>query len=195
MAKIASLCVYCGSSSQVPSIHLETAAAFGRLLAEAGVQLVFGGGRIGLMGRMADAAIAAGGRVVGVIPEYLQNLEIGHDGVAELVVVDSMHTRKRRMFELADAFAVLPGGLGTLDETFEMVTWRQLGMHEKPLVVVDVDGYWKPLQGLIEHMVRAGYCRPEHRGLMTFVDRIEDVLPTLKALPQPRPRAQAKWVG
>ncbi|MGE0254077.1 MAG: TIGR00730 family Rossman fold protein [Alphaproteobacteria bacterium] len=180
-----SVAVYCGSSDHGPDRHRRLAAALGRTLAGAGVTLVYGGGRIGLMREVADAAIAAGGEVIGVIPTFLDRREVGHQGVARLEVVASMHERKARMAELADAFVVLPGGLGTLDEAFEIVTWRQLGLHDKPVVVLDDDGYWAPLRALVEAIVTNGYARAEHGRLLTFVERLEDVLPALAAITGP----------
>ncbi|MBI1773702.1 MAG: TIGR00730 family Rossman fold protein [Proteobacteria bacterium] len=193
MAKISSLCVYCGASSQVPDIYKKAARTLGRILAEAGVRLVFGGGRVGLMGEIADAALAAGGRVVGVIPKHLEDFEIGHRGVSELVVVGTMHERKQRMFELADAFAILPGGLGTLDETFEIVTWKQLGLHDKPVALIDVAGYWQPLDALIRHMTATGFVASGNDKLMITVETVEELLPALEALPSPIVRPQTRF--
>ena len=180
-----SVCVYCGASSRVADVHKAAAHALGAGLAERGIRLVYGGGRVGLMGIVADAAIAARGEVVGIIPEHLQSMEVGHTGLAELVVVDSMHTRKRMMVERSDAFVVLPGGMGTLDEMFEVLTWKQLHLHDKPVVIVDVDGYWTPLVGLIEHMIEAGFCRTEHCRLFSVVTRVEDVFAALDRAPEP----------
>jgi len=191
--KIRSLCVYCGASSRVGPVHREAAAKMGRLMAEAGIRLVFGGGRVGLMGIMADAAIAAGGEVIGVIPEHLDRLEVGHRGTTDLLVVGSMHERKQKMADLADGFAFLPGGLGTLDEAFEILTWKQLRLHDKPIVLVDVAGYWKPLVGLIDHMIKEGFVQPAHRRLIGVVPRVEDVIPTLEAMPTPAFGADVKW--
>src|ERR1700687_244226 len=145
MALVKRICVYCGSSGRVNEAYRAAATRLGMVLARAGIELIYGGGRVGLMGLVADAALAEGGRVTGIIPMHLHDREVGHTGLTELVVVDNMHNRKRRMFELADAFAVLPGGLGTLDETLEIITWKQLGLHDKPVVIVDVAGYWTPL--------------------------------------------------
>jgi uncharacterized protein (TIGR00730 family) len=155
------------------------------LLAGAGVRLVFGGGHAGLMGALADAALAVGGEVVGVIPRRLVEQERGHQGITELHVVDSMHARKQKMFEIADAFVVLPGGVGTLDETFEIITWKQLGMHDKPIVIVNADGYWEKLDSLIADMVADGFAGPGTRELYTMVDSVRDVLDTLARLPEP----------
>ncbi len=185
MTELRALCVYCGSSNSAAASHLETAAELGRLAARRGVEIVFGGGHVGLMGALADGALAEGGRVVGIIPEHLEAREVGHEGVSELVVVDSMHTRKRRMFELSDAFCALPGGIGTLDETFEIVTWKQLGLHDKPVLLVNVDGFWDPLLALLAHQLEAGYIRPRHAGLYRVVEGIESIFDALDAAPPP----------
>lgn len=147
------------------------------------VRLVYGGGRVGLMGVLADAVLAGGGDVTGVIPDFLMRREVGHAGLGELVVVDSMHQRKQRMFELADGFAVLPGGLGTLDETLEILTWKQLGHHDKPVVLVDVNGYWRPLLALVEAAVSAGFAPAAAAGFYHVVARADEVLPTLRRGP------------
>ena len=185
MTTVKSLCVYCGSSTGADARHREAAARLGRLLAERGIELVFGGGRIGLMGVIADAALAAGGRVTGVIPRNLTSAELAHEGVSEMVVVDSMHARKQRMFELSQAFAVLPGGLGTLDEGIEIITWKQLRLHDKPIVLVDVAGYWGPFRALVESVIAGGFARPEAAALFTVVKSVDDILPTLAAMPEP----------
>lgn len=194
MAEIRSVCIYCGSSSQGPTGHREAAGQLGTLLAENGVRLVFGGGRVGLMGVAADAALAAGGEVIGVIPHFLQELELGHDGCHELVITDSMHSRKQKMAELADGFAILPGGIGTLDETFEIITWRQLGRHDKPIVLVDVDGYWSPFQALMDHIVDHKYMRSNQEPLFEVVSGVEHVLPTLIAAPASTQPFESKWI-
>ena len=194
MAKISSLCVYCGSSRQVPSGHIRVAEQLGELLANSGVRLIYGGGRVGVMGVLADAALAAGGEVVGVIPRFLDDYEVGHNGVTRLEVTESMHERKQLMAELSDGFAVLPGGLGTLDEMFEMVTWKQLRLHDKPIVLVDVAGYWKPLLTLISHIVDAGYARPENEQLFTIVEEVAQILPALERMPEAQSPPQMKWL-
>lgn len=194
MAHISSLCVYCGSSNAVPLRHKDAAARLGRVLAEAGVSLVYGGGRVGLMGIMADAALAAGGRVVGVIPRHLVEVEMGHGSVSELHVVSTMHERKQKMFELSDAFAILPGGLGTLDEAFEMVTWRQLRLHDKPIVVVDQDGYWGPLMALIDAIEADGYAKGIRGRLLEVVANVDALLPALERASEPAlPAATRKF--
>lgn len=181
-----SVCVYCGSSSRVAEVFKNAAHALGDGLARRGIQLVYGGGRVGLMGIAADAALAAGGHVVGIIPDHLQTAEVEHVGLSELHVVDSMHTRKRMMVERSDAFIVLPGGLGTLDEAFEILTWKQLRLHDKPVVIVDIDGYWRPLRGLIDHMVAEGFARDESRALFTVVEEVDAVFPALEYEPEPQ---------
>ena len=185
MANIRSLCVYCGSSDLGSPHHRTEAAKLGRILAAKGIELVFGGGRVGLMGIIADAALSSGGRVTGVIPDHLIRAEVGHAEVSELVVVDSMHVRKQIMFERSDAFVVLPGGPGTLDETFEILTWRQLRLHDKPVVICNLGGYWRKLIDLIEMLIGENYARPEFRSFYTVVDTIEDILPTIARAPEP----------
>ena len=185
MTALTSLCVYCGSSSGVDRSHRDAAARLGRLMAERGVRLVFGGGNIGLMGALAQAALDAGGSVTGVIPRHLADREVAHPDVTELIVVDSMHERKLRMFQLADAFAVLAGGLGTLDETFEIITWRQLGLHDKPIVLVDCAGYWAPLRRLLDHVAASGFAGAGASRLFTVVERVDDVFAAIGAAAPP----------
>ena len=190
---ISSLCVFCGSSSRVAAVYRQSAAELGTAVARHGLRLVYGGGRIGLMGVLADAALAAGGEVVGVIPEFLRDLEVVHTGLTELRVVPTMHDRKRVMFELADAFVVLPGGIGTLDETIEMLSWKQLGLHDKPLVLIDVGGFWKRLRALVDDIVAEGFARPEHAGMLTRVSSIDEALEALGHAPPPRVGPDVKW--
>jgi uncharacterized protein (TIGR00730 family) len=186
MQKIRRLCVYCGSSDAVAAKYREAASELGMRLAAAQIGLVYGGGRVGLMGVLADAALAAGGDVTGIIPARLRDAELAHHGVSELIVVDSMHERKRLMAEKADAFAILPGGIGTLDEMFEIVSWKQLKLHDKPVLLVDVDGYWAPLCVLLDHIITNGFARPEARGLLCIVPTIAALIATLAAEPAPR---------
>ena len=180
MQEIQTLCVYCGASSGRDRGFADHARAFGTACAARGLGIVFGGGGVGLMGTVADAALAGGGRVVGVIPRSMES-EIPATGLTELIVVDSMHARKRKMFELADAFVALPGGLGTLDETIEMVTWRQLGLHDKPIVLANCEGYWDPLLSLFDHVVATGFAHGDAAGLYAAVPSIEDVFNELDA--------------
>lgn len=186
MTALRTVCVYCGSSGSVAPAYKEAAHALGSRLAGEGLGVVYGGGRVGLMGIVADAALAAGGEVVGIIPEHIQKLEVEHTGLTELHVVDSMHTRKRMMVERSDAFVILPGGLGTLDEAFEIITWRQLKLHDKPIVIADIGGYWQPLRDLLTHLKDTGFGRGDIDHLYTFVERVEDVLPALRRLPEPK---------
>jgi len=194
MTDVRAICVYCGSSNRVDESHKDSARRIGREIGERGLQLVYGGGRVGLMGIAADATLAAGGEVIGIIPDHIQELEVEHTGLTELHVVDSMHTRKRMMFDRSDAFVILPGGLGTLDETFEIITWKQLGLHDKPVIVVDAGGYWQPMLDMLEHMISAGFARPEHRRLFRVVDAVEAVFEALALEPEPVIEPQAKWM-
>lgn len=194
MTEVRAICVYCGSSSRVDQSHKDSASRIGRLIGERGLQLVYGGGRVGLMGIAADATLAAGGEVIGIIPGHIQELEVEHTGLTELHVVDSMHTRKRMMFDRSDAFVVLPGGLGTLDETFEIITWKQLGLHDKPVVIVDADGYWRPMLDMLNHMIDSGFARTEHLSLFRVVDDVDAVFDALALEPEPVIEPQAKWM-
>lgn len=182
---IKSVCVYCGASNGASETFLKIATDVGRALGENGIRLVYGGGDIGLMGAVADAALAAGGEVIGIIPEHLKNAELGHRGLTELKIVDSMHTRKRMMFDLSQAFVVLPGGMGTLDETFEIITWRQLRLHDKPVILVNLGGYWDPLLRLVEHQTAEGYLRGGSAGLFQVVERVDQVLEAAAKAPRP----------
>lgn len=177
MTPISSLCVYCGSSRGANPIFMPLAKDLGRELAERNIRLVYGGGRVGLMGACADGVMAHGGEVIGIIPQHLQDREIGHNGLTELKVVDNMHTRKRMMFDLSDAFCVLPGGLGTLEELFEVVTWRQLGMHDKPIIVLNLDGYWDNLIGIIDD----GFAKPAARQYFSVVNSVGRLFDLLAA--------------
>lgn len=194
MTEVRSICVYCGSAGRVDERYRDAATRLGRMIADRGIQLVYGGGRVGLMGLVADAVLAGGGRVVGIIPDHIQSLEVEHTGLSELVVVDSMHTRKRMMFDRSDAFVVLPGGLGTLDETFEILTWRQLVLHDKPIVIVDEGGYWQPLEAMVDHMIAAGFCQPGHKNLYRLVPSVEAVFDALALAPEPIVEPQSKWL-
>ena len=181
MTTLGSLCVYCGSKSGADPRHEATAAELGRLMAEAGVRLVYGGGSIGLMGTVADAVLANGGEAFGVIPKGLFTTEIGHPGLTELVEVGSMHERKAMMAAEADAFIALPGGLGTLEELAEITTWSQLGIHNKPVGVLNIDGFWEPLLGFLDGAADAGFIRPQHRDIILRITAVEDVIPALSA--------------
>ena len=174
------MCVYCGSSPGADPRHADAAARLGRRLAEEGIEVVYGGGAVGLMGTLADAALAAGGRVVGVLPRGLFEREVAHTGLTTLHEVGSMHERKQLMADLADAFVALPGGLGTLEELAETLTWAQLGIHVRPVAVLDETGYWKPLAAMLDRAVEEGFLRPANRDLLVWVDRLDDLLPALR---------------
>lgn len=173
------ICVYCGSSDAIAPAFREAARGVGTTLAQRGIDVVFGGGRVGLMGEVANAALAAGGRVYGVIPRKLQQLELGHQGVDELFVVESMHARKTLMASLSDAFVALPGGFGTLEELAEVTTWTQLGYHHKPVGLLNVDGYFDHLLAFIGHAADQGFIRPLHRGLIESADTLPVLLEQL----------------
>lgn len=194
MSDVQSICVYCGASGKVAEFYKTAARALGREIGHRGMTLVYGGGRVGLMGLVADAALDAGAPVVGIIPEHIQILEIEHTGLTELHIVDSMHTRKRMMVERSDAFVVLPGGFGTLDETFEILTWKQLRLHDKPVILVNLEGYWDPLLALVDRLIDEGFARPQHRTLYRVVDSVEEVFGALLREPEPVVDPQTKWL-
>lgn len=179
-----SVAVFCGSSIGHDPAFAEAARTTGRRLAERGIDVVYGGGHVGLMGLVADAATAAGGRVVGVIPRALHDLEVSHHGITELHVVESMHERKALMAERAEAFLALPGGAGTLEEIAEQWTWAQLAIHAKRSGFLDVAGFWAPMRVMLEHMVDTGFVRPQHAGIVTFSDDLDALL---DALAEPLP--------
>jgi uncharacterized protein (TIGR00730 family) len=181
MSKINALCVYCGSSPGTDPAFVETARAFGKILAENDIRLVYGGGSAGLMGALADAVLKHGGDVTGIIPEFLINREHPRprQHAQELIVTRDMHERKAKMFDMADAFVALPGGIGTLEELVEQLTWLQLGRHRKPVLLANIKGFWQPLIELIEHMQLLGFIHSERRFSYLIVDRIEDALPRL----------------
>jgi len=168
--RIGTVCVFCGSSTGASAAYADAARHLAAAMARRDVGLVYGGASVGLMGELADAVLASGGRVVGVIPRALVDREIAHRGLTQLRVVDDMHERKRMMNELADGFVALPGGLGTLDELFETLTWAQLGLHDKPCGLLDVAGYWGPLRRFLDHAVDGGFVRGEHRALLLHED-------------------------
>jgi len=188
---IQSICVFCGASPGANPVYRQTAEALGRLLAERGIRLIYGGGAVGLMGVVADAALSAGGEVIGIIPQSLGRAEIGHRGLTRLEVVDTMHTRKARMAELADAFIALPGGLGTLEELFEVWTWGQLGYHAKPLGLLEVNGFYRKLGDFLDHLVSERFVRPAHRDMLQIADTPAALLEALRAW---QPSVAPKWV-
>ena len=186
-----SICVYCGSNAGNRPIYAERAVALGQRIAHEGLALIYGGGNVGLMGLAADAALAAGGEVIGVIPEQLVTWEVAHKGVSRLEVVANMHERKMRMFDLADAFVALPGGFGTLDEMFEMLTWRQLGIGDKPCAFLDVDDFYAPLLQMIDRMVAERFLHPEQRADLWHGEDIDAMLEWMRSY---TPATASKWI-
>lgn len=185
------LCVYCGSNTGIEPEFAEAARHFGAACANRGIGLVYGGGSVGLMGVAADAAIEAGGEVVGVITEQLVGAEVAHRGLSRLEVVASMHERKARMSELADGFVVLPGGFGTVDEFAEMLTWNQLGIITKPVVLLDINGFWEPLLAWVDRAVEAGFLRPSHRMLAQRARTVDEAIAIASS---PAPDTPHKWL-
>src|SRR5271154_1597840 len=181
MSKINAVCVYCGSSTGTDPVFVETAQKFGKILAESGVRLVYGGGSIGLMGAIAEAVRDHGGEATGIIPEFMTRREQPRRLAQELIVTRDMHERKRTMFERADAFVALPGGIGTLEEVVEQLTWAQLGRHNKPIMLANIDGFWEPLLALLTHMRATQFIRPGFPVEVLKAERIEDILPRVRA--------------
>ena len=185
------VCVFCGSSPGASPTYLATARALGQELARRALGLVYGGASVGLMGAVADGALAGGGEAVGVIPSALEQKELAHGGLTRLEVVSSMHERKARMAELADGFLALPGGMGTLEELSEILTWAQLGLHSKPCAVLDVAGYWRPLVAFFDHAVTERFIRPEHRAMLLVGMEPAALLDAMAAYV---PIAHDKWI-
>jgi hypothetical protein len=178
-----SICVFCGARFGNDPAARELATKLGELLARERIALVYGGGGVGLMGVMANACLKAGGRVVGVIPRFLLEREAGHPALTETVIVETMHERKLQMFDRSDAFIILPGGIGTLEEFFEVLSWRTLGLHTKPIAIVDVNGYWTALAALLQEVVAGGFAAPAHLDHVVFVKDLANLLPALAAMP------------
>jgi uncharacterized protein (TIGR00730 family) len=185
------LCVYCGSNAGASPAYIEAARQLGVAMTNRGIGLVYGGGNVGLMGAIADTVLASGGEVIGVIPEQLKRAEVAHDTLTELHVVASMHERKALMAELADAFVALPGGLGTFEEVFEVLTWNQLGLIAKPVVMYDVDGFFAPLMAMLDAAVEAGFVRPAHRMLAQRALTVDEVIALASG---PVPDTPHKWL-
>lgn len=191
MAEIKSVCVYCGSSPGNDPIYVEAARAFGQALAREGIKLVYGAGGIGLMGAVSSAALEAGGEVTGIIPEFLIEREKALDGKRGVIVTADMHERKRTMFEMADAFVALPGGIGTLEELVEQMTWVQLGQHRKPLLLLNLRQFWNPLLALLEHLQQRGFIR---KGSFNFLvaEQVEQIVPMLRDAARDIPDAELR---
>jgi hypothetical protein len=180
MPVLRSICVYCGSGHGSDPAFAQAADALGRVMGEAGVSLVYGGGNVGLMGTVARGVLAAGGHVTGIIPDFLKQRERMLDEAQETIVVPDMHTRKQMMFERADAFVAMPGGIGTLEELVEQMTWAQLGRHEKPILLLNTNGFWRPLLNLLAHMLEQGFIRPGLELNYLVAERVEEVVPMLR---------------
>lgn len=194
MTEIQNVCVYCGSSSRVDEIYKTAAADLGKNLANEGWGVVYGGGRVGLMGIVADTALENGAKVIGIIPEHIQAREVEHTDLTELHVVDSMHIRKQMMVDRSDAFVILAGGLGTLDELFELLTWKQLGLHDKPVVIVNINGYWSHLLSAIDGIADSGFMRPEDKDLFVVVNEVSEVPNAIKSAPKEKFDPTTKWI-
>lgn len=179
---IKTVCVYCGSRFGNKPYYKEQAAELGQRIASAGLSLVYGAGSVGLMGVVARAAKEEGADVIGIIPSHLDDVEITQDGLSELHVTDDMHQRKKLMYEKSDAFIVLPGGLGTLDETLEMMTWAQLNLHSKPIIIVNTNNYWSPLLELVQHVVEDGFAAPENANLLSVAEDPASAIRTIEEL-------------
>ncbi|MGE5789196.1 MAG: TIGR00730 family Rossman fold protein [Myxococcales bacterium] len=191
MQVIARVCVYCGSNPGTSPAYCRAAEQVGALLASRGIGIVYGGGRLGLMGALADAALAHGGKVIGVIPRFLKEVEVQHQSLSELHVVETMHERKATMASLSDAFIALPGGIGTLEETFEVWTWTQLGSQRKPVGLLDVDGFYRPLITFLDHLVTEGFLRSTHRSILQIATDPTEMLDLLNRW---RPVLDTKWM-
>ena len=178
------VCVYCASSTEAHPEHYVATRTLGRLLAEAGITIVYGGGSVGSMGALADAALAAGGRLVGILPKFMNDLEWGHKSLTELRLVDDMHHRKRMMIEESDAIVALPGGSGTFEELLEAITWKRLGLVVSPIVIVNVRGFYDPLRDLLDRAIAERFMDERHRAMWTFVDSPADVLAAIRAAPE-----------
>ena len=190
MNQIKTVCVYCGSGPGTNPRFVEAALSFGKALADDGIRLVYGGGSVGLMGAVARSVLDHGGTVTGIIPEFLTSREHALKNVQELIVTPDMHERKRLMFEYSDAFVALPGGVGTLEELVEQLTWQQLGRHTKPVLLANIDGFWEPLLALLAHMRETEFIRPNLQVDILKAERVEDILPRLRAAAARAPEAR-----
>jgi uncharacterized protein (TIGR00730 family) len=190
--KMKNIVVFCASSSGQGNTYIDSSKKVGQLFAEQGIQLIYGGGRVGLMGVIADAVMEHGGSVIGIIPRFLNSKEIGHTEITELIEVETMHERKAMMNGLSDGVIALPGGFGTLEELFEMITWAQLGLHKKPIGILNVDGFYDHLIALIQHMVDAGLLKKENQDMVLISDTIEDLLDKMEKYEAP---AVPKWLN
>ena len=176
------VCVFTGAASGINKLYKDAAYQMGQMLASRGLGLVYGGGKLGLMGAVADGVLAANGKVTGIIPKFLDNVEVGHQGVTDLHIIDSMHERKAMMYDAADAFIILPGGLGTLDETMEIITWRQLGLHQKPIIIVNLNGYWDSMLLMFQNIIDQGFMHHGHTGHFDQVEDLDSLMDKLDSI-------------
>ncbi|MFO7977498.1 MAG: TIGR00730 family Rossman fold protein [Bacteroidales bacterium] len=186
------IAVFCGSSAGNDTVYASEAKELGRILALRGIEVIYGGGRVGIMGAVADGALAHGGKVTGVIPYFLKAKEVAHEGLTELILVNSMHERKTRINDLSDGVIALPGGFGTMDEFFEMLTWAQLGLHQKPMGLLNVKGYFNALDQMVQHMVDEGFLKKSNQSRMLISENIEDLL--VKMDHYTAPIGEEKWI-
>jgi uncharacterized protein (TIGR00730 family) len=180
MAYPKAVCVFCGASNDAPKVHLDLGRVFGKKMAEEGIRLVYGGGDCGIMGAVANAVMANGGKVTGVFPESLRDIENEHQSLTEIVIVDTMHQRKELMYQRSNAFVVLPGGFGTMDEMFEIITWRQLRLHDKPIIIMNNEGYWNNLVALMNEIIAKGFAHKEVATYFQVVDDLESLMEALE---------------
>lgn len=190
---IQSVCVYCGSSNNIDETYKALARTVGKALADHKIRLVYGGGHVGMMGLVADSALDAGGEVIGIIPEHIRAHEVQHLGLTELHIVDNMHTRKNMMVEKADAFIALPGGFGTLDELFEVLTWKQLGLHNKPILIFNIGGFWDPLVSLINSVIETNFAPKNNHLIFKTVTSVDEMFTALFAPPPTNLGPESKW--
>lgn len=194
MKEIKSICVYCGSSINVDDDFKDAAREMGKILADNNIRLIYGGGKAGLMGIIADSVMENGGEVIGIIPSHISDREIQHTALTELHIVESMHIRKQMMVDYSDAFLVLPGGVGTLDETCEIITWRQLGIHDMPIMIANLKGYWTPFLSMIDNIVSEGFMREDDKNTFMVVDTLDDVLQKFADAPKESFDPSSKWI-
>lgn len=194
MKKIQAIAVYCSSYDSVEAVYRKAAQETGKSLAKRDISLVFGGGRHGLMGEVAKAVMDNHGRAIGYMPEHLEEREEPNKDITEIHMVDTMHTRKHMMYERSDGFFILPGGFGTLDEAFEVITWRQIGIHEKPIIFININEYWTPLQDLTRNIFEQQFALPEHKECFMFVNSVEEAFEALYKAPEPKFEEPFDWI-
>ncbi len=190
MNPIAKVCVYCASSRRADQEYAQSAKRFGEILGEQGITLIYGGGAVGSMGAVANGALSRGGRVLGILPRFMDDLEWGHPGISDLCLVDNMAQRKQQMIDCADALVALPGGSGTLEELLEALTWKRLGLHSKPIVIVNTRDFFTPLATLLEHTIEEHFMDVRHRDMWKIVEHVEEVLPAIHEMPPWDPDAR-----